>query len=165
MQLIASRVLAASAPSFDFTAIPATFNCLKLLVSARSDRASEGDIWAVQFNADTGAHYESVQMNTGGGSPASSHTASFTSPVIDLAAASATANVPSLLSAEIPAYAGTTFHKIASMKTAYTDGTSNWALTDWLLKWASTAAINEIKVFPDIGSNFVAGSAAFLFGF
>jgi hypothetical protein len=171
--LIASVVLAAPAASIGFSAIAATYNHLRLVISSlrSSEAGSETDGFLVTLNGLTSAIYdESGMLVVGNVAPALyqaraqanwSGAGNFAIP-----AASATATVFGSYIFDLPGYANSN-EKTMLMTGGYDDaaGTfSNFAIFQGQGKLRSTAAINAISLVPANGPNFIAGSAAYLYG-
>jgi hypothetical protein len=171
VDLISSNVLAAPAPTVTFTAIPGTFNHLKLVILAATDSASENDYLVIEINADSAAHYDIAEAYTDDGSTwnvaSGNGLGGLSASVLKIPAASATAGAPGAVEIDIPCYAQTAFNKLVKMTGGYVD--TRKALTDaaiavFLGLWRNTAAVTGISFAPALGSNFVVGSAFYLYG-
>lgn len=167
--LIASSVLAAPAANFDFTAIPATFNHLRLLLLLRSNRASATEQPSITFNADVAAHYQ-AQLIQGSASTAN---ASAQSAVSALTGAiftipgntGITTSVFGIMTVDIPCYAQTVAFKTAICAGGFSDAANTQQFSELALgQWNATTAINEVTIAPRIGTAWLAGSAAYLYG-
>lgn len=174
MQLIASKVISSPAATIDFTAIPGTFNNLRLLCAARSTRAAqESDRFNVTFNNDSGGHYDMQSMyTTGTGAPTSEQGVQRSGLGVqnanDMPAAGATAGVAGVLLVDVMNYAATTLNKTGLWRSGYFDpvvASSAGAWADIKFFWESAAAINRITMSTLFGANFDVGSAAFLYGY
>lgn len=154
-----------TAASFDFTSIPTTYKQLKLIVSARSDRAAYiSDQVNLKYNNDTGNNYitriqwagGNVEQNTAGGVYGVSY----------VTAASSPANWFSNFELTIPDYANT--NKLKSWQSrgmqATTTGASALYIYDAMGMYLSTTAISRITLLPNAGTNFVQHSRASLYG-
>ncbi len=167
--LVASQTLASPAASITFSGIPQTFSVLRLLAVGASAASSEVDTWGVRINGDQGNNYDmqvTYGSNTTTASAASSAQSKWNQSQADLTGASATAGVAGILDVTIPGYAGTTFQKIGLWRSGYTDAaTGATAQTDVraVISWRSTAAITSILVKTGSGSNFAAGTTAYLY--
>lgn len=158
--LIASQTLTAAAATVTFSSIPGTYKDLVIIGVARSNKSANNDDTRLQFNGDTGSNYGFYQQNRFG--------AGATDPAdhLNLAAvtgATATANIPASFTAEINAYAQTTFHKVVrAYSVAYVTG-SGFGDETVTGRWASTAAITQIDIFSP-ADQFVIGSTFSLYG-
>lgn len=162
MRLIAKQeVGASSVASLEFTSIPATFDDLVLLLSLRSDRASNTTAeLKVRFNGATTDTNHSSRYLYGNGASAVSGTTAY-GYLGTATGATATSSTFSSLEVYIPNYAGST-NKSYSVTSAHeTNATTAYAEVTAGL-WSSTSAIDAIKVVP-VG-NLVQYSSAFLYG-
>ncbi len=172
----ATQVLASAAASITFSAIPAGYSLLRLLVIGASSTAAEATRWKVQVNGDGGSDYD-MQGVVGAGNNvnAGAYSAAATQQWIiasggsglDLPGASATAGIAGILEVTIPAYAGTTLQKIGLWRSGYSDGATGTVQADngiWsqAVAWRSTAAITSITVVP-VAGNLVTGTTALLY--
>jgi len=167
----ASQTLVSPAASITFSAIPAGYNLLRLLIIGASAAAAESDRWAVQVNGDSGGHYD---METAGATVSSSAITHLAAQVQwfvgagapDLPGASATAGIAGMLEITIPAYAGTTFQKIGRWDSGFNDAATsvNDQFTNHgTATWRSTAAIGSVTIATVSGSNLIAGTTALLY--
>lgn len=172
LTLISSTILAADTASpFTFSSIPQGYSDLEVRAVIRSSRpAQETDSVTVQFNGDTGAHYDAYGFRlVGTSAPANSNNQGGTSIVNNMLApaANATAGIAAYFHMVIPAYAATTFQKTGELRIQYSDtatlGTdSEIVYGDFV--WRSTAAINAISIALANGPDFIAGSEFRLYG-
>jgi hypothetical protein len=158
MVLIASDILAAAAPSKVFNSIVDTYNHLVLMVAARSNNPTNTDGLRVRFNSDNGNNYDWSFIESNG-------TYGITNQnygdVSNVAANTATAGLASYFDIRIPNYSKTIFYK-GYILNGY-EGHFNRALTE-AGTWKNTAAITSISFYLASGSNFVIGSAFYLYG-
>ena len=155
---------AGGAASIAFTSIPQTYTDLQLLVSARSNRATEiRDEIHVRFNSNTSGY--SVRTLRGDGSAVVSNTGSVSTALtrMDMPASGATANIFGFMNMYIPNYT-TANQKAVSMDVTM----ENSAVTSYLYMiaglWANTAAITSITMTFEIGPLFLQYSSASLYG-
>jgi hypothetical protein len=165
---IAEFVLGIVTASVTFSSIPGTYRHLMVVWSGRGDNVSGSVGLIMQANGDTTANYDSelYQFHGSSSGPFVQETIGTATPTIgDMAAASATAAFAGGGVIEIENYAGTTFNKQATgrsaFKTANTTGNLNHEVEAWF--WRSTAAINALKLFPSAG-NLTAGCMFELYG-
>lgn len=163
--LISSNVLASSAASVTFSAIPSTYTDLVLRVSARSDGSAAG---RVVINADAGTNYSRTQLQGDGSATASVATSNSTSLVITYGSNSSTstANTFNNLELYFPNYNSTSARPISSFNVtennaASSAGNDDIVLTAGLYRGAS--AITSIK-YEHASANFVSGSSFYLYG-
>ena len=164
---IFDSTLSGAAASIDTGAgsIPAGHEHLIIVMQARSDNVSQTVDNQIQFNADTGAHYDDNAGRDSNGTFTSVTDAAATQgEFCQITAASATASYPSTIFGIIPSYDKTSFFK--SM--VYLGGFINAPITgyqNWMghTAWRSTAAITRIKVFPTLG-NYVTGTRLTVYG-
>ena len=167
LTLIASAVLGADAASFSFTSIPGTYNHLVLRFVLRQTTAGVSNRQIhLRFNNDSSSIYDTQQLV---GNNSSASAAAFSAANVAILgyspAATATANYASAGVIEIPGYALTTFFKHGTCQTGQdTNGApSNFRSDATSFVWRSTAAITRIDLLPQ-HDNFLAGSAAYLYG-
>lgn len=167
LTLIASSVLGAPASSFSFTPIAGTWNHLRLVVVGRCSGAVFDGNCVVRFNNDSGNNYDRVfhdlaSATTVSASEAFAQSGGFIGYV---PGASGPANVPSTIIVDVPLYDGTTFHKAYRSQQGFIgQSTGNDRLGGAVGTWRNTAAITRVDAVLTSGTNFVAGSAAFLYG-
>lgn len=162
--------LSAVATSITFSAIPATYQHLKVIASLRTDRASNStDNPLLTLNADTtDANYDRQRLSAAAASPTSSETlgAAGSRSLNTIPASTAAANHFGIHEILFPNYANTSTHKLVMAHSF------SWAVRTTgglvvgmvVIGWASTEAIGTITLTPSLGTNFVAGSTASLYG-
>ena len=167
LTLIASAVLGADAASFSFTSIPGTYNHLVLRFVLRQTTAGVSNRQIhLRFNNNSSSIYDTQQLV---GNNSSASAAAFSAANVAILgyspAAVATANYASAGVIEIPGYALSTFFKHGTCQTGTdTNGAAaNFRSDATSFVWRSTAAINQIDLLPQ-SHNFLAGSAAYLYG-
>jgi hypothetical protein len=169
----ATQILGAPAASITFSAIPAGYNLLRILVIGASAAAAESDRWFVQVNGDTAADYDAEHLGASNATTAASSHAASTgwlsgtfSGVGDMPGASATAGVAGSLDITIPVYAGTAFQKAGLWRSGFNDGVTAAAdcvVSSGTVAWRSTAAITSVKIATVSGSNLATGTTALLY--
>jgi hypothetical protein len=168
VQLIASQVLASPASSITFSAIPGTFNHLRLMGVIASANAGESDSLLVRLNGDSGGNYVRAEMRVvNGGSPSSLlSTGQASLDNLTVAGGQATAGQASPVLVDIPCYAQTTFFKQVWMAGGFSDqatSSSDVTFGVGLAQWLNTAAVTSITVSCNAG-NSVTGTALYLYG-
>ena len=161
MKLIAKNVLGSDTASVTFSSIVGTYTDLLLVISARTDRASDSDPVKIQFNATGSDTNHSCRVLQGSGTDAVSATESRINAGI-VAGNNATANTFGIAEAYIPNYAGSTKKSVSAGGAGENNGTAFMNVVAGL--WDSTSAITEIKVLPVFGTNLKSGSSFFLYG-
>jgi hypothetical protein len=151
------------AANIEFTSIPATYTDLNLVISARTDRASDSDYLEMTFNGSTSG--VTGRYLTGSGSSALSGTQASTSfiDVNRVNANTSTASTFSNISVYIPNYAS------SNNKSVSYDGVNENNATEaytWLgaYLWSNSAAITSIKLEPGVGASIDQYSTAYLYG-
>lgn len=162
---IAESILGSPAATVTFSSIPSTYRNLRVLIACRSATAAQNDKVYMQFNADTGANYN-TQVVAGLNSTASIGNATSTAQaqVFTTSAASAPANVPGIGEIRIPFYKQTVFNKEAICQSGWRDSTPQTAENGVWFEWMNTAAITQIVFGLTSGANFVTGSSFVLYG-
>lgn len=169
LTLIATTTVGAGgASSIDFTSIPQTYTDLYVVYSLRSNRSSGGfsDGALMRFNGSTSAIYTTRTL-VGNGSSASSLTdASSTLGIYNYIGAvsnTATSNTFGNGSAYIPNYAGSTNKSVSVDAVGENNNTTAYqGIISGI--WASTAAITQVNLRPEIGTLYLEGSTASLYG-
>lgn len=166
--LITESVAAAGGvASFDFSSIPTTFRHLRLEFLLRSNRANTTDDLLVALNNDTTVgnyDYQRVEERNGGTSQAEALGTSRSIGEVNANTASTSHFTVGWLL--IRFYDQTASFKMVEFEhtrwTARTTGTMRrWTGT---LGWASTSAVDRITLAPSLGTAWVEGSAATLYG-
>lgn len=160
---IATTTLGSAANSITFSSIPGTYTDLRLVLVVRSDRAAGADSVNLRFNSDTTTSGSQTNL-LGDGSAASSSRSTSVSRVCNLncPADTATAGVFGLLEYDIFSYAGSTNKTVLAKSSADTNGAGS--VTTQVGLWRNTAAITTITLLSNTSSNFIAGTAATLYG-
>ncbi len=156
--------------TIDFTAIPATYKHLLLIVTGQTTTAST--TWEevhVQFNGDTAANYGDVFIyNPGSGAVSAGQSAGAAYGHLGWLGEGGVASA-GLIEATIPRYADTTFDKVYRA-TTYASGAPTPAGSKITLNaggdWNSKAAITSIHLTAGASgtATFAAGTVATLFG-
>lgn len=166
---IAEITLASDAAQIDIPNIPATYSHLMVIGMLRSTRAGQTtDNVLVVINGDaTNANYDQRQIQSAsiGENLGSGGTAN-TRALGTCTGATSPAGTFGTLQLSIPAYSSTTKRKVLQAETrAWRDrNTGGAVMTDVMIGWASTAAINQLTILPSVGPNFLAGSSVSVYG-
>jgi hypothetical protein len=159
-----ARVTVTSAQaSINFTGIDQTYDRLFVKYRARTDRVDERDAMVVEFNNDiTGSNYHTQLHYAGNGSA-----------VVTEVPNQARVGLTSADSAPVNAFASGTIiidgYTDSNWKQAVTDSstirnTTSLEVGGMTGSWHSTAAITEMDLTPETGTNFVSGSEFILYG-
>jgi hypothetical protein len=147
--LIDSEVLASAAASVTFSSIPADYRDLVLVIQSKSD--SGNTTIRFELNGDTGSNYTFVSMlGVDGGLVISSNGASAT---VGGDNASESLNILQFMD-----YSATDKHKTVLSRQNRTITAGAYAV-----RWANTAAINQILMAKNAGL-YAAGSSFYLYG-
>jgi hypothetical protein len=138
-----------------FSSIPASYRDL-ILIAAIKNTGSGYDNVRVQFNGDTGSNYSGVQVYFSGGSFASN---SYTSDNFEGMTSSQNHNSANIL--QVLDYSASDKHKSSLIRgnTATAENGNRMAAT----RWANTAAITQMRIYPQ-GPSFAVGSTFSLYG-
>lgn len=165
--LIEEKLLGAPAASFDFTAIPATYRHLKLIIDVRGTNVATAIPIHCKFNNDGGANYDFVRydINPFLGLDASELLAQISFILGNIPAAGADANISTSLECIIPNYREAIYNKTIMSHSGYKTNTTpnNTSLTRNMGFWRSSAVINQVTIYPS-ANNFNTGSIASLYG-
>jgi hypothetical protein len=158
--LLERTELNAAAASVTFSNIPQTgYTDLKIVVSARSDRASVVDDLAISFNGNT-ASFTGRELYGDGSSAASITTARAAGTTTG---ANATANTFGNSEIYIPNYTGSANKSFSVDGVQETNATAAYAEL-YASLWSNTAAITSIGFAPLSGTNLLTGSTFSLYG-
>ena len=162
--LISSNILASSAASVTFSAIPATFTDLVLRVSGRTDRGSTFNTVLIEFNSNT-SNYSYTTLTGQGSAVSSTRVSSVGYANFGVISGDTnTANTFGSGELYIPNYT------VSQNKTfsAFTVNESNAATIInqgvYANLWQNSSAITQIKLTPDPATNFISGSSFYLYG-
>jgi len=150
------------------TAIPGTYNALKLVIVGRFSDTATLETANLTFNSDTGGDYDCGRIYGGFSSIGNDNSVNGSASMACafFPAASAAANYPSQAEFYIPLYAGTTFYKTASIINGVlatnTAGQINNEFSS--AAWRSTSAITSITITDGGGGHWLAGSTFYLYG-
>ena len=168
-KLIAKNTLGSSAASVTFSSIPSTYTDLLLIVSARTDRASQiVDVVGVRFNGNTSNY--SARIISGANTQATSSSVASGAYTWGWFAYATAPNATSSTFASneivIPNYAGGANKSVSStFAVENNSGATNEAFLGGIAGlWADTAAITSIDCVVGFGTNFVSGSSFYLYG-
>ncbi len=148
-----------------FSSIPATFKHLQIRAIGRTDRASTLDGFRIQFNnITTTAQYRSHFLG-GNGSTTFSGDELNTAGVVNqrFSGATSTASMFGASVIDILDYTNTNKNKtVRCLGGTDQNGSGELYLTSGV--WMNTAAIDEIDIVPNIGTNFVQYTQFALYG-
>ena len=161
-ELISSNIVGSGgAASVTFSSIPSTYTDLKLVYSARSDRAGQtAELLAISFNGTTTNYTRRVLEGTG------SSVGSYADPIRSfgiVTASSATSNTFSNGEIYIPNYLSSNYKSYSGDGSAENNATSANLDLDANI-WNNTAAITSIAITTYNSNNFVQYSSFYLYG-
>ena len=162
--LISSNVLASSAASVTFSAIPSTYTDLVIRASARDSDTSGGSAIFVRMNGLTTNIYSVTRLRGDGSSASSGSTTNATSLYFGfIDSSSKTANTFGSWEAYFPNYTVAQNHPASGFAAAENNTTSpvNMDINAGLMREAS--AITSLTLFSN-GLGFVSGSSFYLYG-
>lgn len=162
--LIASSQSASNVSNVTLSSIPSTFTDLKLVISARTNRAADEDSVGIAFNDGLGATSWVLLFNQGsslqaGNSTSLGYGVAFAGRV---AAANTSSNQFSNLELYIPNYSTSTNKTFST--TGGVDPTGTPYSTLLLSMRTLTSAISSILIVPGNGTQFIAQSSFHLYG-
>ena len=156
------EVGSAGASTIDFTSIPQGYTDLKLVVSARTSNAANGNSLRLKVNSITTGY--TVRGLRGDGSTASSFTDTGSTYFAGVTnAASGTTLTFSNIEIYIPNYSGST-NKSLSVDSARENNTTAADLYLLAGLLSNTAAITSLTLTPETTANWVEYSTATLYG-
>jgi hypothetical protein len=155
------------AANVDFTSIATTWRDLRVVVRGRGDKSATFAEVRAQFNGDTGSNYDYVRQLGNGATAPNSESAAASAYISAgwVIAATGPSSAPGYTDFTIFDYRGTTFHKAVEIRAGVKIGAATTDFYDGSASawWRSTAAINQVTVYPDSG-NFIAGTVVSLYG-
>jgi len=158
---IATQTLGSAAASVTFSSIPSTYTDLVLVSFSRSTIASLGNNLYGRLNGDTANNYSFTDL-IGDGTSATADRAStfgyaFLGQTIGNNSASGLFNISIC---NFQNYANTTTYKTMLGRSNAADNTTQ----GFVSLWRSTAAINQIVIYPAGANNLNTGSTFTLYG-
>ena len=158
--LLRRITLSTSASSITFDSIPQTgYSDLKIMVSARSTYATNGDLGYIYFNG-VGTN-QTVRRLQSDGSSVTSNT--YSTIYFGAAGASDTANTFCNAEIYVPGYTSTTNHKSVSIDSINENNATTAYQRLFAGLWSSNSAITSVTLYPNNG-NWDAGSSFALYG-
>lgn len=171
VSVIARTVLGSDAASVDFTSIPATYESLRVVYTAKGT-GSSGTVWpviSVRFNGDTAANYGWQFHRAQGGSGGLNDRSTTAVTLINMgyaldSSSFVTAGFAADGVMDLPSYCRTTYAKKAlGLWNARYSLSDTGQTGEWAGVWNNTAAITQLTFFLSEGS-FKTGSVFTLYG-
>ena len=166
-ELIESKILGSAQTSITFSGLAtyaSTYKHLQIRIVARTDRASYVDSAMIQFNADTGTNYRAHYL-IGNGTTVTS-TGDAQGDRIYAARITGNNGGTSVFGSGVcdilDAYSSTKNTTTRSLTGYNTSSGSEIYMFSGL--WLNTNSLTSIKLFPNVGTNFVIGSRFSLYG-
>ena len=159
IKLSTVTVGSSGAASIDFTSIPQTFTDLKIVLSARTNRAAAADYMNISFNSNTVGF--TGRGLYGSGSAASSST--LTREAGEIVGGSSTASVFANTEIYIPNYTSSNYKSFSTDSVAENNATASYQNLNTSL-WSNTSAITSVSLTPGLGTLFNQYSTATLYG-
>lgn len=153
---IATTTLSAQSANIYFNSIPSTYTDLRLVMVTTS--SGSGNFTRLAFNTDFGVgNFSNTYLNGDGTSATSGRASSQGFIQCDGWVAGSSTTIPTLVTADIFSYAGSTFKTCLITESNDQNGSGESSRTVGL--WQGTAAINSIRInrsagFFSIGSTF-----------
>ena len=166
--VIGHTELGASATSVSFTSIPASYDHLVLLSSARSDVSSYTSFMNFQVNGDTGSNYSRTALNA---NTSTINSVAGTGGTVwtynYIAAASALADTFGTCETWFMNYSNTTNYTQIMTRSVLANNSSS--ASQWGVRfegglWINTAAVNRVDALQSGGDDFVQYSSFTLYG-
>lgn len=143
-------ILSGASASVTFSSIPATYRDLIIVMTGSTSNTTNP---RVQFNGDTGNGSYVYMLGTGSSTGSGANT--------DAALVGGLANgVQQSMIIQVMDYSATDKHKTILSRSNSTSEPV-WAFAS---RWASTAAVNQVRLLNQAGTNFNSGSTFSLFG-
>jgi hypothetical protein len=154
---LANITLGSSASSVTFSSIPATYRDLVLVINGSN---TANATLQSQFNGDTASNYTVVDAFGSGSSPSSSTSGANTAMNLTQNGAIGAGRVAFVV--QFMDYSATDKHKTVLVRKNM-DGSSFPGVGMVAGRWASTSALNSIRLAPS-GGSFTSGSTFSLYG-
>lgn len=161
-ELITSQTLSSSVSTVTFSSIPNTFTDLKLVISARTDKAvpySE-PIQGYFNGSNANLTYRRLYYSSGSVGSDSGTTGFF--GIAD--SAQQTASTFGNSEAYIPNYASSNYKSFSTDSVSESNAANDYQSQLTASLWSSTAAITSITLYGTYSGNFVSGSTFYLYG-
>ncbi len=152
---IASTTLGSASADITFSSIASNWTDLRVVLVNTGGTAG----CRLQFNSDTATNYSNTSLIGTGSSAASASATS--SDRISLEYWGMNASIPSMYTADIFSYAGSTFKTVLGRASEDYNGSGSTSVRVGL--WRSTSAITTIRLFT-VGTAFQSGTTATLYG-
>jgi hypothetical protein len=164
--LIESVVLGSDTSSVTFSSLAtyaSTYKHLQIRVVARTDRDLDVDTALIQFNGDTGSNYGLHILEGNGSSVSSVFESASAGYAARITGNTATANsfAPGVVDL-LDAFSSTKNTTLRSLTGYHNSFRPQMYLTSTL--WRNTASLTSVRLFPNIGTNFLTGSRFSLYG-
>ena len=161
---IATTTLTSTQATVTFSSISGSYTDLVLVMSYRSDRASNQSYPNIRFNSDTGSNYSNTFLYGDGTSAISSRNSNQTSLALyEAVGNTATASVFAPVIVNINNYSNTTTNKNILVRGGST--ISGGIVSTQVGLWRSTSAITTILIYDgNSGTNIFSGSTFTLYG-
>ena len=150
---INSVTLAAASASVSFSAIPASYRDLVVIVEGNTATSGRP---VMRFNADTGSNYTSVMMSAGGSPYSATISTTYIDPIPDY---SVTGKFSAIW--QVMDYSTTDKHKSLLVRLNQHDALIVHASAG---RWANANAITALSVLTNNGANYSSGTTFTLYG-
>lgn len=158
--------LGADTASIDTGAtLGAGYNVLEVWAVVRTDDAAAAGLLQILFNGDTGANYTHQRGSFVSTTAASAQTLAANNLQLTVHGSGGSASYATIVRFDIPSYAQTTFFKTFVIEASHDDATAgNNRHQTAVATWASTAAINQIKIQATGAQKLKTGSRLLVIG-
>jgi hypothetical protein len=163
--IASSTVGSGGSANIDFTSIPGTYTDLLVKCSARTNRTgSYEDAIKITFNGSGGSAYSVIRLY-GDGASASSSSGTSAANILPYSVSSntVTANTFGTFDLYVPNYLSSNY-KSASIDMVSEANATNAIAGLAAGLWASTSAITQITLAPNVGTLFLQYTTAYLYG-
>lgn len=153
-QQIAETILTGTASDIIFSSIPDTYRSLYITVFGRSDVGATSEFLRLQFNGDTGAHYDDQTLTGSATTPSAlSASAVVSMRVGRVTGGTGVAGVSSFTTIWVPDYARTAWQKCTLSSCSQKGSAGAGGMTVDLIAgmWRDASVINQVRLFPNGG--------------
>jgi hypothetical protein len=152
---IATTTLGSASADITFSSIASNWTDLRVVLVNKGGTSG----CRLQFNSDTGSNYSTTSLIGTGSSAASARATN--NDRISLEYWGMNASIPSMYTADIFSYAGSTFKTVLGTAAEDYNGSGSTSVRVGL--WRSTSAITTVKLFT-VGTAFQSGTTATIYG-
>lgn len=167
-ELISTTILGTSQSSVTFSSIPSGYTHLQIRMTSRTDEsgATYNDSGFIELNGDTtNGNYNAHYLSANGSGVNASYTGGKIGSIRTLATSLNSASNYASHVIDLTDYTNVNKYKTVRVFSGQINSQfGSFGIAQTSLLWMNTSAVNSIKLAPNSGSNWVAGSRFSLYG-